>query len=173
MHLGLRLSRGRFHDLVVSRLRERVVEQRKGGEREVAPLDAHEQIREAARQSRGVDAPARFVLRHAESAHAELEHRRTGRFEVEAALFYLDEVCEQAREHRPTLGTQRFQAAEELRVGEIGELHACVLHPGFLRPCTRSGNAISGEMPPGVRRSRKGRGTATSAQGRPLAWTFA
>jgi hypothetical protein len=144
LHLGLRLARSRLDDLLVTRLGERVVQERNRGEREIAALDPHEQVWEATCQPGGVDAPARLVLGHAEPAHAELEHRRTGSFEMEAALFDLDEVREHAREHGATLATERRQILEELRVGEIGELHASVVHPEFPRPRPPRGKSHRG-----------------------------
>ncbi len=149
------------------------MKERNRREREIASLDAHEQAWEAARQPRGVDAPARLVLGHAEPAHAELEHRWACSFEMETALFHLDEVCEQPREHHATLAAERLQILEELRVGEIGELHASVLHREFLRPWAPHARAIGRERLPAVWRARRSEGTATSAQRCLLAWTSA
>src|SRR4029077_5304984 len=83
------------------------------------------------------------VLGHTELAHTELIQRRTGRLEMKAALVNFDEVSEEAREHHAALAAERLQAFEELRVGEVAELHACVLHQDFSCPWMRRGRTVA------------------------------
>ena len=154
-HLGLRLARGGLDELLVARRVERVVQERNRGERELAPLDAREQVRKAPGEPGGLDAPARLVLGHAQPPDAELEHRRTRRLEVQTTLLHLDEVGEQSREQHATLAADRLQTLEQLRLGEIGEVHACVVHPRFGRPGAPRGRAIARETAAAVWRSRK------------------
>jgi hypothetical protein len=142
-------------------------------ERELAPLDPRDQVGEAARQPSGVDAPARLVFGQAEPLHAELEHRGTRRLEMEAPLVHLDEMREEAREHRAPLANERPQALEELRVGEIGELHACVLHPSLRCPLAPAGRTIARETLPAVCGERETRDRATCAPERHLSRALA
>jgi hypothetical protein len=84
---------------------------------------------------------------------------------MQATLLDLDEVGKQAREHHSTLTTERLQTVEQLRVGEIGELHARVLHPEFSRPWAPRGRATARENASAHLALAIGEGTATSARG--------
>jgi hypothetical protein len=173
LHLGLRLARRGFDELVVGRLGERIPEERHRREREVTAFDPHEQLGEATREPGRLDAPERFVLGHAQRAQAELEHGRTCRLEMQSTLLHLDEVGEQAREHHATSAADCLQAVEQLRVGEVGELHAYLLHLEFSRPWTPRGRAIARQTLAPIGRSRKATAAATSAPGWPSAKTSA
>ena len=92
---------------------------------------------------------------------------------MQTALLDLDEMGEQAREHHATLATERLQTVEQLRVGEIGERHARVLHREFSRPWAPRGRSLARENASAHLALANGGGAATSARGWLLAETFA
>src|SRR5215472_3569280 len=90
---------------------------------------------------------------------------------MKAALLHLDQVCEEAREHHATLAAERSQTVEELRVGEIGELHGGVVHPRFFRSLAAPWTHDLDEDDSGGGALEKDEDIATLAPGRHVAET--
>ena len=98
---------------------------------DLSALDAAQQSGKTLHEARRVDPAKGGSLAHAEPPDAEVEERRACHLEMQAPLLDLDQVCDQPREQTLPFAANRLEVAEELFIGEVGELHRRFIPPRF------------------------------------------
>jgi hypothetical protein len=96
---------------------------------EFAPLDRAQQPGKAPHEPRGVDPSKRAAFAHAEAPHAEVEHRRARRRQMQAPVLDLDEALNQPRQQPPLVGTHRRETGNERFIGQVSERRVLIATP--------------------------------------------
>jgi len=100
-----------------------IAQQGQRGEVNRAGFDQRIDAGKSAQQAGRSDPPKRLALAHFQRAKTETEQRWMSRREVESAFFDFSQACHDLCDHRAFGAEQNVNAGEELRIGELSELH--------------------------------------------------
>jgi hypothetical protein len=137
--------------------RQEGLEHQRDRKRDPPTLELGKQRRKLSGQTRQIDAPAGFVLAHAEPTDAVGKHRAASRLEMEPPIFHLTQVGNELRERSTLRIHDAGETRQQLCVGQMFEppetitvSHEQSIPHGFASPAAPRPRAIVSAHPPEV-----------------------